>query len=144
MVCKAPHSLANIFICMFSCILSLLLPCHAFSVKFASSLLHLIFHPSQYRTFETLTRRWFGKTAITLRSKLEIGLPTRRGPNLTSKAANSESGRCFKFRSENCGISIGHTFCPIELKIVVLPILVIQNQKNNNKKGKKVKKLDFF
>jgi hypothetical protein len=52
-----------------------------------------------------------------------------RGPNLISKAHNSEAGWCFKFHAENCGISIGHTLCPIELKIGVLPILVIQNQK---------------
>jgi hypothetical protein len=52
---------------------------------------------------------------------------TGRGPNLTSKAHNSELEWCFKFCAENYGISIGHTFCPIELKIGVLPILVIQN-----------------
>jgi hypothetical protein len=52
-----------------------------------------------------------------------------RGPNLTSKAPNPESGRCFKFHAENYGISISHTFSPIELKIGVLPILVIQNHK---------------
>jgi hypothetical protein len=58
-----------------------------------------------------------------------------RCPNLTSKAPNSESGRCFQFCAENCGISISHTY-PIGLKIGVLPILVIQNHK-------KVKKMDF-
>jgi hypothetical protein len=49
-------------------------------------------------------------------------LPTGRGLNLTYKAPNSESGWCFKFCAKNCGISIGHIFCPIELKIGVLPI----------------------
>jgi hypothetical protein len=48
---------------------------------------------------------------------------------LTSKAPNSEPGWCFKFQSEKCGISIGHTVGPIEVKIVVLPY-VIQDQKN--------------
>jgi hypothetical protein len=42
-------------------------------MKFASMLVHPISHPSQYRTFKTLTQRWFGKMAITLRSELEIG-----------------------------------------------------------------------
>jgi hypothetical protein len=51
-----------------------------------------------------------------------------RGPNSTSKVPNLELGRCFKFYAEICEISIRHTFCPIELKIGVLPILVIQNQ----------------
>jgi hypothetical protein len=50
------------------------------------------------------------------------GLPMGGGPNSTSKAPNSESGWCFKFRAENCGISIGHICYPIELKIGVLPI----------------------
>jgi hypothetical protein len=45
-----------------------------------------------------------------------------RGPNLTSKVSNLELGWCFKFCAENCEISIGHTFYPIELKIGVLPI----------------------
>jgi hypothetical protein len=40
----------------------------------------------------------------------------------TSKPPNSDPGWCFKFRAENCGISLGHTFGPIELKIGVLPI----------------------
>jgi hypothetical protein len=63
-----------------------------------------------------------------------------RGPNLTSKAPNSESGRCFKFHAGNYGISISHTFSPIELKIGVLPILVIQNHKNieNRIKSQKI------
>jgi hypothetical protein len=51
------------------------------------------------------------------------------GPNWTSKAPNSEPGWGIKFCAENYRISIGHTFYPIELKIGVLPILVIQNQK---------------
>jgi hypothetical protein len=63
-----------------------------------------------------------------------------RGPNSTSKAPNSEPGWCFKFCAINCGIFIGNTFCPIEMKIGVLPIHVIQNQKkiskNKNKKCK--------
>jgi hypothetical protein len=59
-----------------------------------------------------------------------------RGPNLTSKAPNSEPGQCFKFRAENCGICIGHTFYPIELKLGVVPILVIENEKNRIKKSK--------
>jgi hypothetical protein len=145
-VLQAPDRLQNLF-CAF---LSLLLPFHTFTVKFASSLLHPISHLSWYRIFKTLTRRWFIKTAITLRSELEIGqfflklgrikfcihpsptksgFPMRRGPNLTSKASNSKPGWCFKFHAESCGISIAHTFCLIELKICVLPILVIQNQK---------------
>jgi hypothetical protein len=41
---------------------------------------------------------------------------------LTSKAPNSESGWCFKFGAKNCGISIGHNFCPVELRIGVLLI----------------------
>jgi hypothetical protein len=45
-----------------------------------------------------------------------------RGSNLTSKAPKSEPGWCFKFGAKNCGISIGHNFYPIELKISVLPI----------------------
>jgi hypothetical protein len=48
----------------------------------------------------------------------EIG----RGSNSTSKAPNSEPGWCFKFHAKNYGISIGHTFYSIELKIGVLPI----------------------
>jgi hypothetical protein len=31
--------------------------------------------------------------------------------------------------AENLGISLGHTFHPIELKLGVLPILVIENQR---------------
>jgi hypothetical protein len=60
-------------------------------------------------------------------------LPMGRGPNLTSKAPNSKLRWCFKFCAENYGISIGRTFCPIELKIGVLSISVIQNQKNIKK-----------
>jgi hypothetical protein len=56
-----------------------------------------------------------------------------RGPNSTSKAPNSEPGWCFKFCAENYGISIGHTFCPIELKHGALPILVVQNKKRIKK-----------
>jgi hypothetical protein len=59
--------------------------------------------------------------------------PTGRAPNSNSQAPNSESGWCFKFRAKTCGISIGHTFYPIELKIGVLP-LVIQNHKKLSKK----------
>jgi hypothetical protein len=66
-----------------------------------------------------------------------------RGPNSTSKAPNSELGWCFKFRAENCGISIGHIFCPIELKIGMLPIYVIKNLKNIKKRAK-MKNLDFY
>jgi hypothetical protein len=57
-----------------------------------------------------------------------------RGPNSTSKAPNSDPGWCFKFHAKNCGISLGHTFCPIELEIGVLPISVIQNRKKYQKK----------
>jgi hypothetical protein len=72
-------------------------------------------------------------------------LPMGRGPNSTSKTPNSESGWCFNFRAENCEISLGHTFCPIEPKIGVFPIKVIHNQKKISKKEeKKVKKLDFY
>jgi hypothetical protein len=68
-----------------------------------------------------------------------------RGPNSTSKAPNSELEWCLKFRVENCGISIRHTFYPIELKIGVLPILVIPNQKKKYLKNRiKIKKLDFY
>jgi hypothetical protein len=56
-----------------------LLPCCAFTVKFSSSLLHPISHPSWYRTFETLTRRWFGKTAVTFRYELEIKIFSKLG-----------------------------------------------------------------
>jgi hypothetical protein len=49
-------------------------------------------------------------------------LPTGRGPNSASKAPNSELGWFCKFGAKNCGIYIGHTFCPIELRIGVLPI----------------------
>jgi hypothetical protein len=52
-----------------------------------------------------------------------------RCPNSTSMAPNSEPGWPFKFHAKKCGISIGHTFGPIELKFFVLPI-VIQDQKN--------------
>jgi hypothetical protein len=63
-----------------------------------------------------------------------------RGPNLNSMAPNSEPGWCFKFHAKNCGIFMGHTFCPIELKIGVLPIKVMQNQKKYQKnKSKKCK-----
>jgi hypothetical protein len=57
----------------------------------------------------------------------QSGISTGRDPNSTSKAPNSESGWCFTFHAENCGIFTGHAFYPIELKIGVLPILVIQN-----------------
>jgi hypothetical protein len=72
-----------------------------------------------------------------------LGLPKGRGTNSTSKAPNLELGWCFKFCAENYEISVGHTFCSIELKIGVLPILVIQNQKNN-KNRIKCQKLDFY
>jgi hypothetical protein len=52
---------------------SLLQPRHTFTMKFSSSLLHPISHPSRYHTFKTLTQRWFGKMAITFWNKLEIG-----------------------------------------------------------------------
>jgi hypothetical protein len=52
-----------------------------------------------------------------------------RGPNLTSEAPNSDPGWCFKFRAKNYVISLGHAFCLIELKIGVLSIQFIQNQK---------------
>jgi hypothetical protein len=71
-------------------------------------------------------------------------LPTGRGSNLTSKAPNSEPGWCFKFHAKNCGISIGRTFCPIELKIGVLPIYVIQNQKKYQKIRAKSAKFGFL
>jgi hypothetical protein len=52
-----------------------------------------------------------------------------RGPNSTFNARNSEPGWWFKFHTKNCGISVGHSFYPIELKNSALPIYVIQNQK---------------
>jgi hypothetical protein len=59
---------------------------------------------------------------------------------LTCKAPNSEPGWCFKFRAKSCIISIGHTFCPIELKVRELPIWVIKNRKKYQKnKSKKYK-----
>jgi hypothetical protein len=88
----------------------------------------------------TVTRMCFSKTVITFAYELRLGysflklgrikfhippnpsLPTGRGPNLTSKPPNSDPGWCFNFCGENCGIFIGHIFCPIELKIGVLPI----------------------
>jgi hypothetical protein len=57
-----------------------------------------------------------------------------RVPHSTSQIPNLESGWCFKFRAKNCGIFVAHTFCPIELKIGVLPVLVKQNKKNRIKK----------
>jgi hypothetical protein len=47
---------------------------------------------------------------------------------------------CFKICAETLQLSLGHTFHPIEIKLGVLPILVIQNQRKMNKK---VKKFDF-
>jgi hypothetical protein len=52
----------------------------------------------------------------------QSGLPMGRGPNSTSKTPNSEPEWCFKFHAKKYGISIGHIFSPIELKIGVLPI----------------------
>jgi hypothetical protein len=40
---------------------------------------------------------------------------------------------CFKNHAETLGISLGHTFHPIELKVGVLPILVIENKKKIQK-----------
>jgi hypothetical protein len=45
---------------------------------------------------------------------------------------------------KNCGISIGDTFCPIEPKIGMLPILVIQNHKKYQTNKKKVQNFDFY
>jgi hypothetical protein len=70
--------------------------------------------------------------------------PMRRGPNSNSKAPNWEPGLCFEFWAKNCGISIGDTLCPIEPKIGVLPILVIQNQKKYQTNKKKVQNFDFY
>jgi hypothetical protein len=36
---------------------------------------------------------------------------------------------CFKIRAKTLRISLGHTFHPIEVKLGVLPILVILNQR---------------
>jgi hypothetical protein len=52
-------------------------------------------------------------------------------------------GWCFKFGAKNCGISIGHTFCLIDMKIGVLPIYVIRNQKNIKKIRAKSAKFGF-
>jgi formaldehyde-activating enzyme involved in methanogenesis len=46
---------------------------------------------------------------------------------------------CFKIRAKTLRISLGHTFHPIEPKLGVLPMAVIQNQrkiKNRIKKSK--------
>jgi hypothetical protein len=58
-------------------------------------------------------------------------------------APNSEPGWSFKFRAKNCVISMGHTFRPIEMKIGVLPISVIQTQKNIKKIRAKSAKFGF-
>jgi hypothetical protein len=50
---------------------------------------------------------------------------------------------CFKIRAKTLQISLGHIFHPIELKLGVLPILVVQI-KEKYKKNQKVKKLDFY
>jgi hypothetical protein len=114
-----------------------------FAVTYSKYLPYPISIPSHIPPSRTVTRTRFGKTGITFAYKLGLsyfflklgrikfriqpnptqsGLPTGRAPNLISKAPNSRLGWCFKFRAKNCGISIGHTFCPIELKIGVLPI----------------------
>jgi hypothetical protein len=67
-----------------------------------------------------------------------------RGTNSTSNAPNSEPGWWFKFRTKNCGISIGHSFYPIELKNSALPIYVIQIQKKYKKISAKSAKSGFL
>jgi hypothetical protein len=114
-------------------------------MKFAPSLLHPISHPSQYHTFKTLTQRWVGKIGITLQSELKIRhIFLKLGRIKFHIQPDSDPGWCFKFHAKNCGIYVGHTFCPIELKIGMLPILVIQNQKNKIKNRIKSQKLDFY
>jgi hypothetical protein len=49
---------------------------------------------------------------------------------------------CFKNRAKTLGISLGHTFHPIELKLGVLPILFIENQIKIQKI--RIKKLKFW
>jgi hypothetical protein len=103
--------------------------------KFSAYPISILSHILPYRT---VTQTCFGKTVITFAYELglsyffwnwvesnfasnQLGLPMGRGPNLASKAPNLEPGWCFNFHAKIFGISIGHTFCPIELKIGVLP-----------------------
>jgi hypothetical protein len=65
--------------------------------------------------------------------------PMGRGPNSNSKAPNSEPGWCSKFQAKTCGISIGHTFYPIELKIGVHPQVIQNDKKYQKNKSKKCK-----
>jgi hypothetical protein len=52
---------------------------------------------------------------------------------------------CFKIHAKTLRISLGHTFHPIELKLRVLPILVIQNQRKIQKKiESKSQKMNFY
>jgi hypothetical protein len=118
-------------------------PCRAIAVTYSKFLPYPILIPSHIPPSKTVAWMCFGKTVMTFAYELGLGylflkfgrikfhiqpnptqssLPMERGPTSTSKAPNSELGQCFKFQAKNCGISIGHTFCPIELKIGVLPI----------------------
>jgi hypothetical protein len=47
---------------------------------------------------------------------------------------------CFNIRAESLRISPDHTFHSVELKLGVLPFLVIQNLRKIQKKESKVKK----
>jgi hypothetical protein len=61
-----------------------------------------------------------------------------RGSNSASKAPNSEPGWCFKFGAKNCGISVGHTFCLIDMKIASY-LSNTESEKYQKNKSKKCK-----
>jgi hypothetical protein len=46
---------------------------------------------------------------------------------------------CFKIRAKTLQISLGHIFHPIELKLGVLPILVVQIREKYKKESKSQK-----
>jgi hypothetical protein len=63
--------------------------------------------------------------AVTFRYELEIGLIFF----IWGRKNLFEFVSCFTNHAENLGISLGHTFHQMELKLGVLPILVIENQR---------------
>jgi hypothetical protein len=59
---------------------------------------------------------------VTFRYELEIGKIFL----IWGRKSLFEFVSCFMNHAENLGISLGHTFHPIELKLGVLPILAIE------------------
>jgi hypothetical protein len=74
-----------------------------------------MFGRKQFYIHFTLPKAWLGKF---------------RFPKFGIQVPLFEFMSCFKIRAKTLQISLGHTFHPIEVKLGVLPILVLQNQIN--------------